>query len=344
MNTSNHLDAFRGSAMCRDLDDAAAAQLFALADPFAVAAGSRLVRQGEPARGAFVVGSGACEARVTLPGGGERPLARFAAGAMFGEMALLDQGLCSASVFAKTDTTGWFIDRAPFRALAAGRNPAALAIARQVALGLVARLGALNAELLRQPAAEDRKVVDHAPAEDPLAAMPRLPAMVDFPYRQFLPVLPFFAGFLPAQIDAVIAPASVLRVDRGGWLFAAGLPAKACFLVVRGAVEANAHRDGLERRIAVLGPGSLVGYLSVLRGGAHGANARVRENAVLLEYPAAAFLSIFAGTSGAEVKMQQAIQRALLGSLSRSNSQLSRLVTQHALGATLAARALQATI
>ncbi len=344
MNTSNNLDAFRGSAICRDLDDAAVAQFFAPADPFSVAAGTRLVRQGEAARGAFVIGSGACEARVTLPGGGERPLARFAAGAMFGEMALLDHGLCSASVFAETDTTGWFIDRAPFRALAAGRNPAALAIARHVAHGLVARLGTLNAELLRQPAAEDRQVTAQPPFDDPLTTVPRGPTLVDFPYRQFLPVLPFFAEFSPAEIDAVIEPASALSVDRGGWLFAAGQPATACFLVVRGAVEANAHRDGLERRIALLGPGSLVGYLSVLRGGAHGANARVRENAVLLEFPAAAFLTIFAGVSGAEVKMQQAIQRALLASLARSNSQLSRLVTQHALGTALSARALQATI
>jgi CRP-like cAMP-binding protein len=344
MNTSNILDAFRASAICRDLDDAAVVQLFALAEPFSVPAGSRLVRQGEAARGAYLIGSGVCEARVTLPGGGERPVATFAAGAMFGEMALLDQGLCSASVFAATDATGWFVERAAFRALAAGRNAAALAIARHIALGLVSRLGALNAELLKQSAAEDRRVTTLPPDGDPLAAVPRTPAGTRFEYRAFLPLLPFFAGFSQAEIDSVMQAASVLRVERGQWLFTAGRPAAACFLVVRGAVEACAHRDGVERRMAVLGPGSLIGYLSVLGSGRHGANARVRESAVLLEYPAATFMHIFSGTSGAEAKMQQAIQRALLGSLARSNSQLSRLVTQHALGAALRARALQAAI
>jgi CRP-like cAMP-binding protein len=343
MNASNNIDAFRATAICRDLADTAAAQLFAMADPFAARAGTRLVRQGEPSRGAFLLHSGSCEARVTLPGGGERPVAHFSAGAMFGETALLDQGLCSASVFATSDMAGWFIDRDAFRALAAGRNTVALAIARNIALGLVDRLGALNAELLRHPAAEDRVVADRVPDGDPLADIQRR-SSADFSLRRFLPVLPVFSGFSPSDIDAVVAPARSLSVERGQWLFAAGQQAAACFLVVRGAVEVSARRDERERRLALLGPGSLLGYLSVLASGVHGANARVRESADLLEFPAADFRRLFAGLSGAEARMQHAIQRAMLGSLARSNSQLSRLVTQESLGEALRTRAAQAAI
>jgi CRP-like cAMP-binding protein len=124
----------------------------------------------------------------------------------------------------------------------------------------------------------------------------------------------------------------------------AGQPADACFLVVRGAVEANARIDGRERRMALLGPGSLVGFLSVLRGTPHGANARARENATLLEFPAAQFMALYNGTSGADVKTQHAIHRNLLQSLARSNSQLSRLVTQARLSEALKAHALQTAL
>ena len=327
MNASNTLDAFRATAICRGLDEAAAAQLLALAEPVSFTTGSRLVRQGETSRGAYVLREGNVEARVSLPGGGEQTVATLNAGSMFGEMALLEHGTCSASVVAVSNVDGWFIEHEPFRALTAGRNPAALAIQRTITHGLVERLGALNAELRKQPAPEDRPVTQLPPAADPLVGVPRLRRGA-FDHHGFLPILPFFAGFSRDEIDAVTASVKVIEVERGQWLFAAGQPATACYLVVRGAVEANAHIDGRERRFALLGPGALVGYLSVLRETPHGANARARENSVLLEFLAADFLALYNGTSGGEVKTQHAIHRNLLQSLARSNSHLSRLVTQ----------------
>ena len=340
MNANNVLDAFRATAICRGLDEVAAAQLLALAEPVSFTAGSRLVRQGEESRGAYVLRQGTVEARVTLPGGGEKTVAELGAGSMFGEMALLEHGQCSASIVATAGVDGWFIEREPFRALAAGRNPSALAIQRTIITGLVERLGALNAELRKHPAPEDRPAEDLPPAGDPLGHVPRLRCDT-FGLRAFLPILPFFAGFSLDEIDAVTASAKVLEVARGQWVFVAGQPANACYLVVRGAVEANARIDGRERRMALLGPGSLVGYLSVLCGTPHGANARAREHATLMEFPAAQFMALYHGASGADVKTQHAIRRNLLQSLARSNSQLSRLVTQARLNEALKLQALQ---
>ena len=343
MNASNLLDDFRATAICRGLDETAAAQLLSLAEPVSFTSGSRLVRQGEVSRGAYVLRQGKVEARVSLPGGGENTVAALDAGSMFGEMALLEHGHCSASIVAVSNVDGWFIEREPFRALTAGRNPAALAIQRTITLGLVERLGALNAELRKYPAPEDRPVADVPPKGDPLMNVSRLRRGA-FDHRGFLPILPFFAEFARDEIDAVTASAKVLELPRGAWLFVAGQAAKACYLVIRGAVEANAHVDGRERRMALLGPGSLVGYLSVLRDTPHGANARARETATLLEFPAAEFMALYNGTSGAEVKTQHAIHRNLLQSLARSNSQLSRLVTQARLSEALKARVLRAGI
>lgn len=340
MNANSTLDAFRATAICRGLDEVAAAQLLALAEPVSFTSGSRLVRQGEESRGAYVLRLGKVEARVSLPGGGENTVAELDAGSMFGEMALLEHGQCSASVVATEPVDGWFIEREPFRALTAGRNPAALAIQRNITAGLIERLGALNAELRKHRAPEDRPVPDPPPSGDPLANVPRRRGAFD--HREFLPILPFFTGFSADEIDAATASASLLDVTRGQWLFVAGQAATACYLVVRGAVEANVHIDGHERRMALLGPGSLVGYLSVLRGTPHGANARARESTTLMEFSAREFMSLYNGTSGAEVKTQHAIHRNLLQSLARSNSQLSRLVTQARLSDAMQARALRA--
>ena len=75
---------------------------------------------------------------------------------MFGETALIERGVCMASVVAKSDVTGWFVDRDDFRALAAGRDSAALEIQKAVTQVLSEKLRAANARLREHRAAEDR--------------------------------------------------------------------------------------------------------------------------------------------------------------------------------------------
>ena len=337
------LEAFCATGICCGLEKSDAAQLLAMAQPISFMSGSRMVRHGEPSRGAYVIRKGRIEARVTLPGGGEKTVVELSDGSMFGEMSLLENGQSIASVFAVTHVDGWFIERNLFRALIAGRNPAALAIQRTITSGLVARLAALNGDLQKQVAPEDRAITEPAPSGDPLINTPRTRAS-GFDHGRFLSLLPFFAGFTDDEIEYVTAAAKILEVPRGQWLLAAGQPANACYLVVRGAVEANIYFQGCVRRLAVLGPGSLVGYMGIIGGTSHNTNARAREQSVLLEFPAAALMQLYKGTSGAEVKTQHAIQRNLLQSLARSYSQMSRLVTQARLSEALQARALRVAI
>ena len=55
-------------------------------------------------------------------------------------------------------------------------------------------------------------------------------------------------------------------------------------------------------------------------------------------------MTLYNGSSGAEVKMQHAIHRNLMQSLARSNSQLARLVTQAQLTEALKTRAIEAAL
>ncbi len=74
---------------------------------------------------------------------------------------------------------------------------------------------------------------------------------------------------------------------------------------------------------ALRGPGELVGYLAALESAPHAAAARVREPAWLLELPAKEFLAQYQGNT----KLQHAIHLSLLPSLSRTNTQLTRLIS-----------------
>src|SRR2546423_5252527 len=89
------------------------------------------------------------------------------------------------------------------------------------------------------------------------------------------PPLPVFEGFDAAETAEILAVASILELPRGQSVFSAGQPSSACFIVVRGAVEIRARHERRERRMAVLGPGQLLGYMSALEKSAHGSDAIV---------------------------------------------------------------------
>jgi CRP-like cAMP-binding protein len=306
-------------------------RILSLARPVRFAAGERLVRQGEAARGAFLIVRGELEAQVALPGGGMLAVAELRAGDMLGETALIERGSCSASVLAKSEVEAAFIPRDEFRALVAGRHPAALELQRLLTQLLAAKLRALNAKLREHPAAEDR------PSREPPARidLSRAPAP-GFEWRAFLPRLAFFAGFEAEETDALARLGRALELGRGAWLFAAGQPAHAAYLVVRGALDVFSVAGDRERRVAIAGPGELVGYLALLEDSPHAAGARVREAACLLELPAGAFRELYAGDSMASVRLQHAIHAALLRSLARSNNQLTRLIAHARLTAAAA--------
>jgi CRP-like cAMP-binding protein len=310
----------------------ALAPLLAVAKEVSFAKGARLVKQGEAARGAFLIRAGEAEAQVSLPGGGTLAVAAFAPGAMFGEMSLVERGVCSASVMAKTDVAGWFVAREDFRALVASRDPAALQVQRAITRSLAERLRALNATVRGHAAPEDRAAREAPPAGDPLAGVER--AARAFPgWRAFLALLPFFEHFDAEGTEALLAIAQVLEVPRGAWLFAQGQNARAAFVVLRGAAEVLSAANGRERRVAICGPGELVGYMALLEGAPHGASARAREAATLLELPRAPLLAIYAGSSPASVGLQHAIQKSLLKALARTNTLLTRLIAHDRLAA-----------
>lgn len=307
------------------LDDEARNLLLAVARPVFFLKGARLVRHGEMARGAYVLRSGSADAVVVLPGGESLTVARLAAGGMFGETSLLERSTCTATVTAADRLEAWFIEREDFRALVAQRVPAALRVQHAVTVVLCEKLRALNARVLEVPAPEDRQSTGLAPS-DPLAGVKRV-KRVRFNYRPFLTLLPAFEGFDDSEIAEVLDASWLLELSRGQGVFAAGHSSSACFVVLRGAVEIRARHAERERRMAILGPGQLLGYMSAVEHGVHSADALVREPALLLEIPLAAFDELYRGAGPASIRLHRAIQRSVLSALAQTNRHLTRLLS-----------------
>lgn len=310
--------------------------LLAAARPVSFVNGSTLVRHGDAARGAFVLREGSAEARVPAPGGDCFVVARLAGGDIFGEMALVEAGTCTATVVATAHVDGWFLAHEDFRAVVSQRHPAARELQHAVTRVLAGRLREVTGKMAAIASPEDRPA--RAFPARPLAGVERA-RRAAFDLAAFLPRLAFFDRFPPEEIDEVAAVARVLELPRGAMLHAPGGEADAVFLVVRGAVEIARPVDGRERRVAVLGPGKPLGFMGVLLDEAHGSFAWAREASTLLEIPAADFRALYFGDAPAASRLRAAVQRSLLESLGRTNRSLTRLATH----ARLAARAREAS-
>jgi CRP-like cAMP-binding protein len=307
------------------LDAEARELLLSVARPVSFVPTAVLMRHGEVARGAYIVRSGTVEAVVTLPGGDSLTVATLGPGSVFGEMSLIELGTCTATVLAASPMDGWFVAHEDFRVLVSQSQPAALRLQHAVTVAIAAKLAALNERMLACAAPEDRPARPPAPSE-PLAGIPRT-RRASFDAAAFLPRLSIFERFSADEIDEVVARGDYVEVPRGHGVFTAGSGSNAAYVVVRGAVEIVSVRPGLERRVAVIGPGQLVGYLSVLRKSAHTTSAFAREASVLLELSAEAFHEAYFSPSRASSRLRHAVQASLLVSMARTNRSLTRLIS-----------------
>jgi len=223
------------------------ARLLAVAREVSFLKGAELVRQGESSRGCFLIRAGSVEARVALPGGGSLAVAQFRDGDMFGEMALIERGVVSATVVAQSNVDAWFVARDDFRALVASREIAALETQRAITRTLSDKLRVLNERIRAYPAVEDRPATGPVPAADPLAGIARS-RRASFDWRSFLPVLPFFEGFDEDEMDELAAAGKVLELPRGAWAF-----------------------------VAIAGPGELVGFMALINAAPRANSARARS-------------------------------------------------------------------
>jgi NTE family protein len=109
--------------------------------------------------------------------------------------------------------------------------------------------------------------------------------------EEFLKHVTLFADLSDAQRARIMAGASLVHVPAGGWLFEAGDPGDALYLVRHGRLEVV--RDGVV--IRVLGAGSAVGELALLTAGERSASVRARRESEVVKVEREHFAELLAG-------------------------------------------------
>jgi selenocysteine lyase/cysteine desulfurase/CRP-like cAMP-binding protein len=275
--------------------------------------GAVLVREGAPGVRLVVVASG--EAEVLR---GDAAIAGAGPGSVVGEAALLAGTTHSATVRAVTPVRGYELEAADFALLRNQFDSVAFEVLLELGRVLAARVRAAIAVVAGPPA--------------PAAGAGRDPAQRAHASRvAFVRELPFFASFGEDELAELVGDLHERRLLRGATLFREGEPASGCAIVAEGALEVGVERQGRAIRFATLGPGRLVGELSLLERGPRTATCTAYDDAVVLELSSEHFERLVRERSRPTLGLLEAVDANLLATLHSTDR---RLVGEAAAAAT----------
>lgn len=297
------------------------AELIELAEPFAVATGP-LFRQGDVADCMYVIASGEVEIVARTPGDDFVGLGRFSAGAVLGELSLIDRGVRSATARVTKPTSGWRLSHDGFQMLRSARRP--------VSAALLAGLAALTCQRIRARVTDLEATLDQAPP-----AGFRVSADVD--RRRWQPLadpsldagaaalLPFLRPLTIPQRAALLESGITYGVACGERLALAGLPADALLVVLRGAACLSIEREGVRERCGIAAPGRILSTVALMDGGPTVFDAAAREDTVLLRVERDALARLRRAGNELAYKLDDVLVCELVRELRLVTSQLARL-------------------
>jgi CRP/FNR family cyclic AMP-dependent transcriptional regulator len=298
-------------------------ELLRLLRPVDLAAGQVLFRQGEPGNAMWVLGSTAEVSISATPKGGKRPsvIAYARTGETVGEMALIDDGARSGTAVVVQGGHAHQIDAVDFHALRQGHSQPVFKILRRLCMELCAKLRATSDRIV-PPSGQ-------APVAPALASGKRAS---DADVESFGPLAKF-----PRVVKLALAQKlTVIELDGVGPLFAEGDFGDAAYFVTQG--EVTVGRNG--KTLATLGPGSILGLVSVLDKGRRSASCLSQGSARLLRLSRTDFESLFSAGNAFALDLVDLVCRQLVAHLRATNELIPRPGGLHAIpGVDLASQA-----
>ena len=136
-----------------------------------------------------------------------------------------------------------------------------------------------------------------------------------------------------AELDAIAAITETSTIDAGKDLFREGDPGDGLFLVISGEINVTKRAPGGEHSLARLGPGGVLGEMSLVTADPRTATGRALVDTRLLHLPAAGFRALLAADSVAAHKVVAAIAELLARRLATMNSMVLDLTARAGIAA-----------
>lgn len=143
--------------------------------------------------------------------------------------------------------------------------------------------------------------------------------------RSAIAGLKTFAGWSPADLDALLGLARSTRFPKGSNVFEQGAPASSFYLLLDGHVQATKLTpDGRQIIIRYIEPGELFGIAAQIRQKAYPASAKAIVDSVALVWPSAAWPEL----AGKFPALSASVLQALGSRLAEANARVMEMSTE----------------
>ena len=287
------LAAVRASRLLSGVDETQAEVVAALLRPFAAAEGEILFKVDAPVERVLLLRSGTV-------GLSEPVLTSAGPGDALGDLALNGPTTHTATARALEAVEGFILELGDFDQLRTAGHPVAFSVLRRLALLLADRIRRAGGEGSPDGVVTGPRATPGPPVVHELAVIRRLPYFSEFDLR---------------ELDVLADSLRTWKLEPGATLFAEGDTAQSAFIVLRGAVEVTRDRGERRLRIATVGPGRLLGELSLIDGGPRTASCAAVEPVVVLEIEHDILMRLLDEGSPAGLGFLQAVNRSLIAAL-----------------------------
>lgn len=131
-----------------------------------------------------------------------------------------------------------------------------------------------------------------------------------------------------AELDAIAAIVEPRDIARGADLFREGDPGDGLFLVISGEINVTKRAPDGEHPLARLGPGGVLGEMSLVTSDARSATGRALADTRVLHMPAARFRALLSANSPAAHKVVAAVAEVLARRLATMNGLVLELTAK----------------
>ena len=317
-----------------EFDAAELADILLAARRFRVEAGVTLMHQGDPADGMLLLKSGSVHVSARVPGDEVVELGAYGAGAILGEVGLLDRGTRSANVVTATPVTGYHFDAARFEMLRSDLRPAAFRFMERVQRAVAARIRAAIMQVASAPLPV--RLREHQPISD-TAELSKIDDRANSVRMVLsdsqLRALPCFSNFTAAEVDEFLARTDCQQIRRGAVLYTQNSRPRHLFVVLRGALRSSVARSDRREQLAIFGPGRLAGLVAMVDEQPHPAACDAREETLLLAVDESTFHELRQGNSSLAYKFMERVNQELSEQLRLVSRHMARLAAEGSVSA-----------
>ncbi len=286
--------------------------------------GEYLFHQGSLGDSLFIVVEGRLQVRVSDDRGQTTTVGVLGPGESVGEMALIDPSPRSAAVLANQDTVACEVSADTLETL----EEVAPAIVATIVGGVMRHVTKHLRQTNERLELELRRIHRDRDPQRQAAGSASTGVAKPKPFRGLFrwdqATLP--EGLQRGDLQMLGSAGRVMVWEEGAMLCHEGRPGASCFVLLQGHVDVFKASAGGGRRLAVLGPGSLVGQMSLVDSSPRSASMRADTEVVALEIGRDVFERLVRAATPFALRFQRQIALAGARQLRLANLRLTGLL------------------